>query len=430
MSRLILWFYAFLMRMASGSLRSWLRERAEAGKEDLGRLGERRGRDQSLRPLGALIWLHAASVGEVTSIFPVIDRLRAQPGLRVLVTTGTMTSARLVERHIRQTDSVRIVEHRYVPLDVPLWVERFIDHWKPSAGAIVESELWPNLLLAAHRRRVPLLLINARMSPRSFRKWRMLPGVAKRVLRLFQDIQAQSEDDAERLRRLGGRNVSSPGNLKFAAPLLRVDEAELARVRHQLGGRPVWVAASTHPGEERIALGVHRALAAQFPGLVTIIVPRHPDRGEELYADIAKRANDVPITRRFLGEPPPPGGIWLGDTLGELGLFYRVSSVAFVGRSLTVGGGQNPIEPARLGLAVAVGPMTDNFADAVAVLSAEGALRVVANQQELAEFVGTMLRDPQRASEMGQAGERAALRSAELPDLVANRLLALAGRQV
>ena len=430
MSRLILWFYAATMGFTSEWLRSWLRERAEAGKEELGRLGERRGRDQSLRPLGAVIWLHAASVGEAVSIFPVMDRLRVQPGLRILITTGTMTSAKLVERRIRATDSVRLVEHRYIPLDVPLWVERFLDHWKPSAGAIVESELWPNLLLEAQRRRIPLMLVNARMSPRSYKKWRWMPGVAKRLLGVFSEIQAQSDEDAERLRTLGGRNVTSPGNLKFAAPLLPVDEMELVRVRHQLGGRPVWVAASTHPGEERIAVAVHRALAAQFPGLITIIVPRHPERGEEIAAEIAKRDHDTPLTRRYLGEPPPPGGIWLGDTLGELGLFYRVSAAAFVGRSLAVGGGQNPIEPARLGVPVAIGPMTENFADAVAVLQDEGALRVVQNQAELAEFVASMLRDPARAAEMGAAGERSARRSADLPDLVAARLLALAGRLV
>ncbi|MDR3523903.1 MAG: 3-deoxy-D-manno-octulosonic acid transferase [Acetobacteraceae bacterium] len=430
MSGVILWVYAGLMRLAAGSLRSWLRDRAEAGKEDMGRIGERRGRDLSLRPPGPVIWLHAASVGEVTSIFPVIDILRAQPGLRVLITTGTRTSARLVERHIRATNSVRIVEHRFVPLDVPLWVERFVDHWKPAAVGMVESELWPNLLAEIHRRKIPLLLINARLSDRSYRRWKYLRGVARRVLGNFSEIQAQSDEDAERLRRLGGRHVSSPGNLKFAAPLLPVDDGELARMRHRLGGRPVWLAASTHPGEEKIAVAVHRALLAEFPTLITIVVPRHPERGEAIAAEIVKREHDLVVTRRHLGEPPPGGGIWLGDTLGELGLFYRLAPVAFVGRSLAVGGGQNPIEPARLGVAVAIGPRTENFADAVAVLAQAGALRVVADQTALAEFVGDMLRHPEQAAAMGQDGKAATGRCAELPQLVASRLLSLAGLSV
>jgi 3-deoxy-D-manno-octulosonic-acid transferase len=425
---ILLWLYAFVMRMAAGSLRSWMRERAEAGKEDLGRLPERRGREKSARPSGTLIWLHAASVGEVASIFPVVEILRTQPNLRVLITTGTMTSALLVERRIRATGAVRIVEHRFVPLDVPLWVARFLDHWQPNVIGIVESELWPNMLRAARRRKIPLMLINARMSARSYRRWRLLRGVAGRLLGMFTEIQAQSEADAERLRHLGARNVSCPGNLKFAAAPLPVDEAELLRVRHQLGARPVWLAASTHPGEERIAVSVHRALAARFPGLVTIIVPRHPGRGGELAEEIARRDHGLQVTRRFLGEKPPPGGIWLGDTLGELGLFYRLARAVFVGRSLTVGGGQNPIEPARLGCAVAMGPRSENFADAVAVLKQAGALREVANEAELAGFVAAMLDNPHEAAAMGEAGQRAATHSEALPEKVASRLLALAGR--
>jgi 3-deoxy-D-manno-octulosonic-acid transferase len=425
-SRLMLWFYALTMRLAAGTLRNWLRERAEAGKEDIGRIAERRGRDLSFRPPGKVIWLHAASVGEATSIFPVIDILRRQPGLRVLVTTGTRTSARMVERHIRATDSVRIVEHRFVPLDVPLWVARFIDHWKPAALGVVESELWPNLLRAAKQRGVRMLLINARMSDRSFRRWHRLRGVAKLVLGNFDEIQAQSDEDAARLRRLGGAHVSSPGNLKFAAPLLPVDAGELARVRHRLGNRPVWVAASTHPGEERIAAAAHRVLRDEFPDLVTIIAPRHPERGEDIAADIARHEKDVLVTRRALGEPPPLGGIWLGDTLGELGLFYRLSRTAFVGRSLSVGGGQNPIEPARLGLPVAMGPKSENFADAVAILKHEGALVEVADQAALIAHVREMFLHPGKAASMGAAGQAAASRAANLPDLVAARLLALA----
>ncbi len=424
---IFLWTYALFMRLASGSLRRWLHDRAEQGKEELGRIAERRGRDQTIRLPGMLIWLHAASVGEAASIFPVVDVLRQRPGIRVLITTGTLTSAKLVERRIRATDSVRIVEHRFIPLDVPLWVARFLDQWQPSVAGIVESEIWPNMLRALHRRRIPTVLINARMSARSYRRWSRLPFVAGTLLRFFTEIQAQSDADAERLRHLGAKRVTSPGNLKFSATPLPVDEAELLRVRHQLGDRPVWLAASTHPGEERIAINVHRALAARFPGLVTIIVPRHPERGEALAEEFAKKDRDLQLTRRYLGEKPPPGGIWLGDTLGELGLFYRLARVVFVGRSLTVGGGQNPIEPARLGCAVAIGPRSENFADAVAVLETAGALRQVADGSELENFVAAMLDNPHEAAVMGEAGQVAARRAEGLPQMVAERLLELAG---
>ncbi len=427
MSMIFLWTYALFMRLASGSLRRWLHDRAEQGKEELGRIAERRGRDQTIRLPGTLIWLHAASVGEAASIFPVVDVLRQRPGIRVLITTGTLTSAKLVERRIRATDSVRIVEHRFIPLDVPLWVARFLDQWQPSVAGIVESEIWPNMLRALHRRRIPTVLINARMSARSYRRWSRLPFVAGTLLRFFTEIQAQSDADAERLRHLGAKRVTSPGNLKFSATPLPVDEAELLRVRHQFGDRPVWLAASTHPGEERIAINVHRALAARFPGLVTIIVPRHPERGEALAEEFAKKDRDLQLTRRYLGEKPPPGGIWLGDTLGELGLFYRLARVVFVGRSLTVGGGQNPIEPARLGCAVAIGPRSENFADAVAVLETAGALRQVADGSELENFVAAMLDNPHEAAVMGEAGQVAARRAEGLPQMVAERLLELAG---
>lgn len=426
MSMIILWLYSLAARLSAGYLRGWLNERADRGKELRGRIAERRGRDATIRPAGPLIWLHAASVGEVLSIFPVVERLIARPGLRVLLTTGTVTSAELVERRIRAMDAVRRVEHRFIPLDVPTWVDRFLDLWQPSAGGIVESEIWPNLLRATQRRGVPMLLINARLSPRSFNRWRLFSPVARRLLRMFIEIEAQTDADAQRFRALGVSHVISPGNLKFAAPPLPVVEAELARVRLQMQDRPCWIAASTHPGEEPLILHVHNLLAPRFPGLVTIITPRHPERGAAIAADLAARAPDLKITRRFLGEAPPSGGVWLGDTLGELGLFYRLTRIVFIGRSLAVGGGQNPMEPARLGCAVAIGPKHQNFKDAVTILQQAGALEIVANTTALAAFVARMLLEPQTCAQMGQSGQAAVDRAGELPEFVATRLLALA----
>jgi 3-deoxy-D-manno-octulosonic-acid transferase len=343
------------------------------------------------------------------------------PELTVLLTTGTVTSAQLLARRLEAGLEARVL-HRFVPLDVPAWAARFLDHWRPDAAVFVESELWPNLLLACRRRAVPVMLLNARMSPRSFAGWRRMPGLARAVLGCLSAVRAQSDADADRLRALGARQVSVPGDLKFAAPPLPVDVAELERSRILLAGRPVWLAASTHPGEEALIFSVHRTLAATRPGLLTILVPRHPERGTA----IAAAAEEIAVRRRAAGELPPEQGVLLADTLGELGLWYRLSGIAFVGRSLVApGGGQNPLEPARLGCAVAVGPHTGNFTASVKALEAAGALTRVADAAGLATWVAAMLDDPTRRMAAGEAGVTAAGRYADLPMRTAEALLDL-----
>ena len=404
------------------ALRVMLWRRLRRGKELAGRLAERRGIDATPRPPGRLLWLHAASVGETVSILPVLTALSGYaPDLTVLLTTGTVTSATLLTRR-QQAGLEDHVLHRFVPLDVPAWVARFLDHWRPDAAGFVESELWPNLLLASHRRGVPSMLINARMSERSLAGWRRVPKLARQVLGCFTAVQARSPLDATRLEALGASAVSAPGDLKFAAPPLQADQAELDRLRAVLADRPVWLAASTHPGEEALVFAAHRDLALMHPGLLTILVPRHPERG----AEIAAAAVDPTLHRRSLGAGPPDRGVWLADTLGELGLWYRLADIVFVGRSLLApGGGQNPLEPARLGCAVAVGPHIGNFLDAARVLEAAGALTRVADVAALTAWVAAMLADPARRKAAGEAGIAAAGRWADLPDRTALALLAL-----
>ena len=426
MSMILLRIYAWLTTLAAAWLRAHLRHRALIGKEIPSRLGERRGYDQTHRPKTPVIWLHAASVGETLSILPVIEiLLHRRPDLTVLVTTGTVTSATLLTQRAKSFDPGRRVLHRFVPLDVPRWTRRFVEHWRPDAAGFVESEIWPNLLLSCRHYRVPLMLINARLSDASARRWRRMPGVARRLFGLFNAVQAQSDTDAARLTALGAHNVTSPGNLKFATPALPVDHAELARLQHLLAGRPVWLAASTHPGEERIVGAVHLALAERFPTLLTIIVPRHPERGADIATDLAVATTPVEITRRAHGEDPPERGIWVADTLGELGLFYRLAPIAFVGRSLAVGGGQNPIEPARLGCAICTGPLTSNFDEPVHILQSAGALSVVHDAADLAKFVASMLDNPDRRAAMAQAGIAASTAVTDLPNQVADTLIAL-----
>jgi 3-deoxy-D-manno-octulosonic-acid transferase len=269
-----------------------------------------------------------------------------------------------------------------------------------------------------------VLLINARLSERSFARWRRFPGVAGDMLEAVHGVRAQSAPDAARFAALGARDTRAPGNLKYAAPALPVDAAELARWRDRLAGRKLWLAASVHPDEVAVIGAAHAALAAAHPGLLTIIVPRHPERG----AEFAARLAGVAVTRRAAGEAPPDGaGVWIADTLGELGLFYRLAPVVVMGRSLAApGGGQNPLEAARLGCAVAAGPLMENFTEVAATLEAAGGLARVTDAAGLAAWVDGMLRDPARVAAMGQAGRAACDRFDTLPGEIAAELLALA----
>lgn len=404
--------------LAAPGLRLMLRRRAARGKELPHRLPERRGIDPAPRPPGRLLWLHAASVGESRSVLPVLQAL--PPDLNVLFTTGTVTSAALLAERLPALGLHQVV-HRFVPLDVPAWAARFLDHWQPDAAAFVESELWPNLLAACRDRDIPAMLVNARLSARSAQGWGRAPRFARRVLGGFCQVQAQSAEDAARLQALGARNVTAPGNLKLSAPPLPADPAELARLQHLLQDRPVWLAASTHPGEDEAALAIHRALAPTHPGLLTIVAPRHSARGPAVAA-----ALEAP-RRSLQQDPPGAAGLWVADTMGELGLLYRLAPLAFVGRSLTGQGGQNPWEPARLGCAVAVGPHTENFTEAVAALAAAGGLTQVADAPGLEAWVDAMLRDPARRAEAGAAAQAAATGAPDLPARTAQALLELMG---
>jgi len=419
----------FLARLWAGAttlavpvLRLSLRRRAARGKEIAARLPERWGDDATPRPAGQLLWLHAASVGETISLLPVLSAL-AKADVGILMTTGTVTSADLLTQRLPELGLQDRVLHRFVPLDVPAWVARFLDHWHPDAVAFVESELWPNLLGACRVRRIPTMLINARISAGSLRAWQRAPAMARSILAGFSRIHARGREDADRLLSLGARDVTSPGDLKFAAPELPAEPSTLARLRGLIGDRPVWVAASTHPGEEIEVAAAHRTLIADFPNLLTIVAPRHPDRGAEL-------ATALQAPRRGAGEPPPEGaGIWIADTMGELGLWYRLANAAFVGRSLLPpGGGQNPLEPARLRCPVVVGPYTDNFTDPIARLRDVHALVEVADAAGLAAAIAVLLRDgPSRSAQTQRACDAVQL-YAGLPGHTAEVLLGLLPR--
>ncbi len=380
--------YAAATTLGKPFIEMLLTRRRARGREDPDRLDERRGRTNVARPEGPLVWVHAASIGEALSVLRLIEGLLARyPALNVLVTTGTVTSARLLAERL----PARAL-HQFVPVDRPAWVRRFLDHWHPDLAMWVESELWPNLVFATQARNVPMVLLNARMSARSFARWRRMPGLGARLMQGFSLVMAQDEVEAERLRALGAPAVTTPGNLKFAAGPLPFEERSLRALRNMTGNRPTWVASSTHEGEEEIAAYVHKRLADQVPGLLTIIVPRHPQRGAAIAAKlrglgftVARREADEPVTDRI--------GIYVADTLGELGLFYRAASVAFIGGSLIPHGGQNILEPARLGCAVLHGPHMENFRAIVEEMSGRGAVNEVADAEELVKALSRLLTD-------------------------------------
>jgi 3-deoxy-D-manno-octulosonic-acid transferase len=377
----------------------FLRYRANRGKEDRVRRYERYGYASAERPAGPLVWFHAASVGESMAVMPLIERISAQ-GIRSIMTTGTVTSAELVRERLP-----RNAFHQYVPLDLDRAVRRFLDHWRPDLAVFTESELWPATITALGARRIPQVLVNARMSDRSFARWSQAPALAHTLFENVSHVIAQSETDAERFRQLGARPVTVSGNLKVDTPGLPYEGAELARFQAALFGRPVWIAASTHSGEEQIAINVHRMLSQRLPGLLTVIVPRHPDRAGEV-ADAARQAG-LTVARRSLDEPvAAETDVYLGDTIGEMGLYLRLGEVAFMGRSLAAGGGQNPLEPAMTGTAILSGKAVHNFRDSYANLLAAGAARLVRDEEMLAANVEYLLLDAGERQKMVEAARQ------------------------
>jgi 3-deoxy-D-manno-octulosonic-acid transferase len=376
-----------------------IKRRLKLGKEDPARVGERRGMSDDARPHGPLVWIHGASVGEVLAAAALIEKLRAL-NLRILLTSGTVTSAAIVAKRFPPD-----VIHQYVPYDAPRYVARFLDHWRPSLALFIESDLWPNLILASAARRLPMVLINGRMSQRSFPRWRRVSNTISALLGRFDVCLAQSQLDADRFSALGSRNVVTTGNLKLDVPAPPADPAKLERLMAMTRGRPIVVAASTHPGEEEILAETHKTLAGFFPGLLTVIVPRHADRGEAVARTV--EALGLHASLRSREELPTAAtDIYVADTMGELGLFYRLAPIVFMGGSLIEHGGQNPIEAVKLGAAIVHGPHVFNFTDVYEALDAAGGARRADSQEALVKQLGQLLADPRARDASLAASER------------------------
>jgi 3-deoxy-D-manno-octulosonic-acid transferase len=391
--------YRSLSRVATPLAGALAKHRLKRGKEDEARVGERKGLTGAERPPGPLVWIHGASVGEVLAVAGLVERMRAM-NIRILLTSGTVTSAAIVARRFPPD-----VIHQFIPYDSPRFVARFLDHWKPNCALFVESDLWPNLILSSAERRIPMIVVNGRMSQRSFQRWRSAPATMAALLGQFEMCLVQSQGDADRFTALGSVHVFNTGNLKFDVPAPPADPQKLMQLRQAMQGRTVVIASSTHQGEEDFILDAHRRLAVYFPALLTVIVPRHPERGLQVAhltassgLRVAVRSQDQPPTR--------DSQIYVADTLGELGLFYRLAPVVFVGGSLVKHGGQNPIEPIKLGAAVLHGPHVGNFDDVYRALDEAGGARLAPDGEALVKLMGGWLHDRgarQRASTAGRA---------------------------
>jgi 3-deoxy-D-manno-octulosonic-acid transferase len=382
-----------------------LNMRGQQGKEDPHRRGERLGFAGRPRPQGQVVWVHAASVGETIAILPLIDIiLEANPHVSILLTTGTRTSAEIAATRLPP----RAV-HQYVPLDVPYFVKRFLDHWQPTLAIFTESDIWPNLILGTSERRIPLVLVNARMSPRSIRRWRKYAGVGRPLFSRFAAILAQNAQIARAMKWLGAPNVITAGNIKIDSPPPPVDAETLASLRNAIGNRPLFLAASTHPGEDTVIAAAHSLMRREVEGLLTIIVPRHPERGSGLAASLGGLGLRTQLRSRS-STVESDTEIYVADTIGELGTFYSLAPVALVGGSLVEHGGQNPVEAVRLGACVLTGPYVHNFRDAYAALFREGGAIEVRSSDDIARQVTLLLADRQAAERMHHGAE-VALRS-------------------
>ncbi|MFD1695294.1 3-deoxy-D-manno-octulosonic acid transferase [Roseibium aestuarii] len=379
------------------------RVRRSAGKDDPLRGAERFGVTNCSRPTGPIasgpcVWVHAASVGETVSVLPLIERLVAE-GAFVVLTTVTRTSAELAADRLPKG-----AVHQFACYDHPAYLGAFLDHWRPDLALVVESEVWPVTWLTLAERHVPLVLINGRMSEKSFRGWSRVGRSAEVIFGCLDLCLAQSPADAERLALLGARHVGCPGNLKFDGALAPADPQELERLQAQIGARPVWLAALTHPGEEEIVLKAHHALLADHPDLLLLLVPRHPARAADVRA-LCEREG-LSVAQRSAGDAiSPQTGVYLGDTIGEMGIFYSLCSTIFLGGSFADVGGHNPLEPLRAGAGLITGPKVANARTTYQALWQADAACRVETPEALTAAVAGLLFDPARAERLSRNGQ-------------------------
>ncbi len=397
-----LYVYLLFADILTGVANRKLEARLKAGKEDPNRINERRGQTPNIRPEGEVIWFHAASVGESIALLGLIENIvEERPLTNILITTGTTASANLINTRLPKKTI-----HQYVPLDVGKFVCGFLDHWKPNLAVFTESELWPCLITTTHAREIPLILINARISRKSFSKWKWVKGLFSSILSKFDIILCQDENTAKFIRKLSKSKIDPKvvGSLKESAPPLPFSEEDRAVISNQIGSRPIWLAASTHEREELMMAEAHEHARRFSRRLLLIIVPRHPNRGKKICSDLRNLGWQVSL-RSGGEEINNYTEIYIADTFGEMGLWYRISSISFLGGSMTEVGGHNPFEPATLGSAILHGPHVWSAAEAYEELGKVKASLQIKNPEELSQAIVDLLNPDTNASMAKSAWE-------------------------
>lgn len=360
-----------------------VKSRVRSGKEHPSRYVEKFAQKMEYRPQGQLIWFHCASVGELKSVIPLMNSIHAEnKKINFLVTTVTLTSSVVFER-----SKIPNAVHQFLPLDIPKVIEKFLRHWNPSLAVFVDSEIWPNLIVQTSKR-CKLVSVNSRMSDKSFGRWKFFKSLAMYLLNKFSLFLPTSSDDEFKFSYFlkDSSKVSFFGNLKQAVSYMNIDEADLEKLKEQIGKRKIFLAASTHQGEEEAIVQMHFIVSQKYKDLLTIIVPRHPERGAQISKMVSKN-NLKCVLRSSKDEIKQDTSIYVADTIGELGVFYKIAQVVFVGGSLVKHGGQNILEPARLKCAIIVGPHTFNFKDVVKKFFNKKAIILVKSAEDLAAWV-------------------------------------------
>lgn len=369
------------------AIRRYIEKRKKIGKEDIKRFNERIGRPVKERPEGRLVWLHGASVGESISMLPLINRLlELYPDIHIMVTTGTTTSAEVMAKRLPER-----AFHQYLPIDNPVFTTRFVRYWQPTIALWFESEFWPAMLSSIKRRNIPLILINGRISNKSFKRWQQFEFIIKELLDCFTACLGQSEEDAYRLRLLGAKDAMCLGNLKYAGLPIPVDQEKKAEILRQIGERPLWLVSSTHNDEEFKIGRFLKELQQKHPKLLTLMAPRHPNRGAEIKEKLTADYG-LNVSLRSAGESiTAETDVYVADTIGEMGIWYEIAPIVFIGGSLIPHGGQNFMEPSRCRDAVIVGPHMHNFTDAMTRAKHADGIIQVNDVLELIEMVDQLL---------------------------------------
>lgn len=386
--------YRSITSLSEPFLKKLMMKRLASEKESTDRYREKYGFPSAFRPNEKkLIWIHAASVGESQSALILIHALLSHyKNVHILVTSGTLTSAQIMEKKLPENTT-----HQFYPLDHPEWVNRFLDHWSPDLALWMESELWPNMLYEIKKRKIPAALINARMSEKSFSAWKYFKPFSRALLSCFRTVLCQTQKDRDYYTHLGAHNVIVTDNLKYSAAPLDYNADDLNHLSEILQGKFICVYASTHDAEETMACRIHLKLKETIPNLFTIIIPRHPERGDVIDTQCRALGTNLNIKLRTDQHTPPTEktDIYIANTLGELGLFYKLSPVAYIGRTMSAdgGGGHNPIEAAQFGCAVIHGPNTQNLLEIFQELKTYNASIEIQNEEDFTDILEKLYSD-------------------------------------